>query len=228
MLLRKALKLDEVQLKADDSGAFEGYASRFGGVDLGGDTIVKGAYASTLRTHGKPKMFFNHRSDQLPIGKWTKAAEDDSGLYVAGELTPGNPQSDATRAAMKHGTVDGLSIGYLLKRGDFDETESGRVIRRIERLVEVSVVTFPMDEAARVDLASVKSEELSAIETPGDFERFLRDAGGLSRALSKAVTARARAVFEAREATPDTSGQEAKKQLAEMVERLSSHRLLKI
>lgn len=199
-MFRKSLSLSDSKIKIDaDSGKFAGYASVFGGVDSYGDTIVRGAYDYTLRTHGKPKMFFNHDSMSLPIGKYTVAKEDEHGLYVEGELTRGNSLAEGVHAALKHGTVDGLSIGYYLKKGDYDETAEGRVIRRVHRLSEVSIVTFPADEAARVDLESVKSEDIAAIETVKDFERFLRDVGGLSNGLAKAITARANVIFSARE-----------------------------
>lgn len=222
-MLRKTLLLSDAAIKLDgDTGRFAGYASVFGGVDSYGDTVVRGAYDSTLRNNGKPKMFFNHDSYALPIGKWLAAKEDDHGLFVEGELTAGNPQSDAVRAALKHGTVDGLSIGYYLKKGDFDETEEGRVIRKVSRLVEVSVVTFPADEAARVDLASVKSEDIDGIETVRDFERFLRDAGGLSKGLAAALVSRAKLIFMPGE--PDAGEAEAKA-YADLVARISAVRI---
>ncbi len=208
-MLRKHLSLSDAAIKLDgETGRFAGYASVFGGVDSYGDTIVRGAYESTLRANGKPKMFFNHDSYDLPLGKWLAAKEDDHGLFVEGELTLGNPKSAAVRAALQHGTVDGLSIGYYLKKGDFDETEEGRVIRKVSRLVEVSIVTFPADEAARVDLASVKSEDIDGIETIRDFERFLRDAGGLSKGLATALVSRAKLIFAPGE--PDAGQAEAK------------------
>lgn len=222
-MLRKTLLLSDAAIKLDgDTGRFAGYASVFGGVDSYGDTIVRGAYDSTLRNNGKPKMFFNHDSYALPIGKWLAAKEDDHGLFVEGELTAGNPQSDAVRAALKHGTVDGLSIGYYLKKGDFDETEEGRVIRKVSRLVEVSVVTFPADEAARVDLASVKSEDIDGIETVRDFERFLRDAGGLSKGLATALVSRAKLIFAPGE--PDAEDAEAKA-YADLLDRIRAVRI---
>lgn len=177
-MYHKTLSLSDCQIKLDDSGGtFEGYASVFGGKDSYGDTIVRGAYASTLRENGKPKMFFNHGSWDLPIGKWLKAKEDDKGLVVAGEFTTGHRMAEDVRASLKHGTVDGLSIGYYLKAGDFEELDGGgRLIKKVSKLVEVSIVTFPADGAARIDLESVKSE-MEGIETMRDFERFLRDAG---------------------------------------------------
>ena len=145
MLQHKSLPLSDCQIKLDDSGGgrFVGYASVFGGVDSYGDTIIKGAYAYTLREHGKPKMFVNHDSFALPVGKWLTANEDDHGLLVEGELTPGMAQASDAHAALKHGTVDGLSIGYRLRKGDWEDTENGgRIIRKVSHVSEVSIVTF--------------------------------------------------------------------------------------
>lgn len=223
MLQRKTLSLSDCDIKLDGGdGRFAGYASVFGGVDSYGDTILRGAYESTLRNNGKPKMFFNHDGYGLPIGKWISAKEDDHGLWVEGELTIGNPQSDAVRAALKHGTVDGLSIGYYLKSGDFEDTDAGRVIKNVSKLVEVSVVTFPADEEARVDLASVKSEDLEQIETIRDFERFLRDAGGLSKGLTEALVSRAKIVFARGEPGADEIDAKAKDELHTMLQRVQA------
>lgn len=198
MLAHKTLSLSDCDIKMEGGeGRFSGYASVFGGVDSYGDTIVKGAYAYTLKNNGKPKMFLQHDSYSLPIGKWLVAKEDNHGLFVEGELTPGLAKAQDTYAALKHGTLDGLSIGYMLKTGDYEELADGtRLIKRVSTLVEVSPVTFPADSAARVDLASVKSEGLEEISTIKDFEYFLRDAGGMSRELAKAVVSRAKVVLQ--------------------------------
>ncbi len=197
MLVRKTLSLSECEIKMDgDAGEFSGYASVFGGVDSYGDTIIKGAFESTLRQHGKPKMFYGHQAfDGMPIGKWTVAKEDDHGLFMKGEITPGMSLAADVRAALKHGTLDGLSVGGFLKAGDFEQLDDGkRVIKKWSKLVEVSVVAFPADASARVDLASVKGE-VDQIETIRDFERFLRDAGGLTKGAAEALAARAKVVF---------------------------------
>lgn len=203
MLLRKMLNLDLVDLKMEgESWKFAGYASVFGGVDSYGDTIVKGAFASTLRTI-KPKMFFNHEW-RMPIGKFTVLKEDDYGLFAEGELTQGLSLAADVRAAMKHGTLDGLSIGGYVNKGDYDETETGRVIRKWSRLMEISPVVFPADGAARIDFESVKSEDfdlaLAECSTEREFERLLRDAG-LSKKGATAVASRAKQIFTGRDAS---------------------------
>ena len=213
MLLRKHISLADATIKMDgDTGTFEGYASVFGGVDSYGDTIVRGAFESTLRNHGKPKMFYNHEWS-MPIGKYTVAREDDHGLFLAGELTPGISLAADVRAGMKHGTIDGLSIGGFLKKGDYEETEGGRIIRKWSHLVEVSPVVFPADAAARVDLGSVKgadlAEAIEEITSIRELERFLRDAGGLSKGAAAALVARAKTVMGV-QGDPDPQSAEAK------------------
>ena len=217
-LQQKSLSLNNCDIKLDgETGRFAGYASVFGGVDSYGDTIIKGAYDYTLGKNGKPKMFFNHDAYAIPIGKWLTAKEDDHGLYMEGELTPGNPASESVRAALKHGTIDGLSIGYRLKASDYEDLESGgRIIKRVSYLGEVSVVTFPADSAARVDLASVKSD-LERIDTIKDFERYLRDAGGFSREAVKTILDRAKALLNQRDADPQSEAKQTEEAIAAFV-----------
>jgi HK97 family phage prohead protease len=224
MLVQKTLALEGVELKLDEkTGRFSGYASVFGGVDAYGDTIIKGAFESTLRNNGKPKMFFNHEWS-MPIGKWVTAKEDDHGLFVEGELTPGLGLSSDVGAALKHGTLDGLSIGGFLKKGDFEETEGGRIIRKWSSLMEVSPVVFPADSAARIDLSSVKSaeliEEIAAIETVREFEGWLRDAAGLSKGAAQALTARAKAILTLRDAGDKDAEAKAAQDLAARIARI--------
>lgn len=219
-MYRKTLLLNDCDIKMDgESGRFAGYASVFGGVDSYGDTILKGAYDYSLKKNGKPKMFVQHESWGLPVGKYLVAKEDDHGLYVEGEFTPGMSAAQDAYAALKHGTVDGLSIGYMLKNGDYEEIDGGqRIIKRVSMLAEISIVTFPADGAARVDLASVKSD-LDHIETIRDFERFLRDAGGLSKGLTDALVSRAKIVFSLGE--PGAGDIEAKG-MAELLQRIKT------
>lgn len=207
MLITKTLRLEDAEIKMDgDTGKFSGYASVFGGVDSYGDTLVRGAFESTLRTNGKPKMFFNHSWD-MPIGKWTKAKEDDKGLFVEGELTPGLALSADVRAAMRHGTLDGLSIGGYLKKGDYEETDGGRIIRKWSNLMEVSPVVFPADGAARVDLSSVKSVDFEALlpecKTEKDIEKLLRDAG-IGKWEAMAIVSTIRTIVKGRDATGES------------------------
>lgn len=220
MLVRKTLNFSNADIKLDgDSGRFSGYASKWGGVDSYGDTILRGAFAETI---GKktPKMFYQHDWN-MPIGKWVTIREDETGLFVEGELTPNLSRAADVRAAMKHGTLDGLSIGGFLRKGDYEETETGRTIHKWSDLWEVSAVVFPADGSARID--NVKSSDLieaiNEIDTIREFERFLRDAGNLSKSAAVALTARAKQVFQA-EGDPGAE-EKAAKELKDRIDRLA-------
>jgi HK97 family phage prohead protease len=197
----KTLSLNSCELKTEgDAGTVKGYAAVFNGVDSYGDTILKGAFEKTLKKNGMPKMFLMHDSYDLPIGRWSVAEEDDKGLRVEGELTLGIGRAADTYAALKHQTLDGLSIGYMLSKGDYepsDKMEGGRIIRNVSVLLEVSPVVFPADRRARI--SAVKTDqamaEIGQMETIRDFECFLRDAGGMSKGLTEALVSRAKVVF---------------------------------
>ena len=210
----KGITLQDVELKFDEGGRrFKGYASTFNGDDSYGDTILPGAYAKTIAEHGMPKMFWGHDWD-IPIGKWLSAVEDEKGLLVEGEFTPGNSQADAVMAAMKHGTVNGLSIGFRLAEGDYErKKDGGRIIKNVTKLYEISVVNFPADEDARI--SEVRSEEVDELKTIRDFENFLRDSGGFSKSVATSIVAKAKKLFaDQRESDVD------EKSATEILERL--------
>jgi uncharacterized protein len=173
--------------EAGARGEFTGYASTFGNVDLGGDIIERGAFGATLqkRGAGDVAMLWGHDVRQVPIGKWLDMREDDRGLQVRGQLTLDIARAREVHAALKDGTVKGLSIGYRIPPGGAEMAGNGRV-RRIKAvdLHEVSVVTFPMNTRAQV--ARVKGADMTIRE----FEAFLRDEGGFSAAAAKAIAAR--------------------------------------
>ena len=210
----KGITLQDVELKFDGEGRrFKGYASTFNGNDSYDDTILPGAYAKTIAEHGMPKMLWGHDWD-IPIGKWLSAVEDEKGLLVEGEFTPGNSQADAVMAAMKHGTVNGLSIGFRLAEGDYErKKDGGRIIKNVTKLYEISVVNFPADEDARI--SEVRSEEVDELKTIRDFENFLRDSGGFSKSVATSIVAKAKKLFaDQRESDVD------EKSATEILERL--------
>ena len=206
MLVRKTLSLTEVNLKTDgDTGKFSGYASVFGGVDSHGDTIAPGAFVETLQKNGQPKLYLEHSwklgGALLPIGK-TVCQEDAHGLFVTGEFTPGLSIATDVRAAMKHGTIDGFSVGGHVRKGDYEETKSGRLIKRWHNLFDISITTMPADNAARIDLSSVKSIDFEALlpecKTERDIEQLLRDSG-LGKWEAMAIVSRVKSILAGRD-----------------------------
>jgi uncharacterized protein len=191
MLQTKQIPLSQCEFKfTGDTGQFEGYASVFNGVDSHGDTILPGAFK---HVQTMPKMFFNHDWDSIPIGKYEGMSEDSKGLHMKGSFTLDIPKAKDVYAAMKAGTLDGMSIGGWMRKGDYEPTDGhGRIIKKWSELVEVSVVTFPSDKSARI--SSLKSEEFG-FETVRDFERFLRDVG-FTRNEALALVSKTRKLFQ--------------------------------
>lgn len=186
----KTLAFDQAAIKFASGGAqgiFEGYASVFNVVDGDGDIILPGAFAQALKTQTRSvAMFFNHRRNEIPVGKWLDLAEDTVGLHVRGELTPGNPQSEALKAAMIHGTVGGMSVGFTAAKADVEQIATGFSFKNATRLSEISICTFPANEQATV--STLKS--MDAIESIRDAETWLRDSAGLSKSEAQALIAR--------------------------------------
>ncbi len=199
----KQIGLDSLELKMTGDGMkFSGYASIFGGVDSYGDTIQKGAYLNTLENRQRPiRMRWNHYGPV--IGKWTELREDEKGLYVAGELTPGHSTAEDTYALMKHGAIDGMSIGYRVKA--FDPLgEDLRLLKEID-LVEISVVEEPADLGAKI--GDVKSA-LESASTIREIESILRDSAGFSRANATYLVSRMKSVLQGELAAEEKAKQE--------------------
>jgi HK97 family phage prohead protease len=188
----KRIQLAEVQVKfgSDNDRTFEGYASVFGGVDSYGDMITAGAYAETLKSRDRPiRMRWNHFGPV--IGKWTEIYEDGKGLYVKGSLTPGHSIADDVYASLKHGAIDGMSIGYRVRK----ERRDG-AIRKLDEieLVEVSVVEEPADLGATVSQVKQMGEVIERCESLKELESILREAGGFSRANATTLVSRIKAL----------------------------------
>lgn len=187
---RRDLPLELVDLKfhekaKEDPVEFEGYASVWGRVDSYGDTMLKGAFADSLKER-RPMMLFGHSPGRVP-GKWLSYKEDDVGLLVKGQLTPGHSEATDIGASLKHGSLNGLSIGgYSV---DYEpQASGGRLIAKFD-LYEISIVSMPAENEARVDTASVK-QMLDGCDKLSDFESFWREVGGLSKSAATAMVAR--------------------------------------
>lgn len=162
---------------------FSGYGAVFDQVDRGGDIIRPGAFAASLARHKAagtlPAMLYQHDPNR-PIGVWTKVAEDDRGLAVEGTIVTETADGQATAALLKAGALRGLSIGYRTERAS-KNGQGGRFLEEID-LWEVSMVTFPMQPSAQVDLKSI-----DACATIRDCEQLLQSKGFSQRAATGMV-----------------------------------------
>lgn len=205
--IQKTLSLSECELKTDgDKGVFSGYASKYNGTDSYGDTILPGAYAKVAAKAKNIPIFLNHASWEVPIGKYTKVEDRPNGLYVEGELTLSIQKAHEVYDALKAGSMSGLSVGIMLSKKDYDLVDdsdpwSGRVIKNVSELREISVCTFPADSKARIN--AVKTDGVTTVR---EFESALRDAG-LSKSQAQSLISTARAIFVDEKSRRDSSDQ---------------------
>ena len=184
----KQTPIEAVELKWDDeSWKVEGYASVFNSVDKVGDTVLPGAFIKSLEER-TPAMHFEHLRWATP-GMWTKAEEDDHGLKVTGQLTRDHSLAKDLRASLRHGTVRGLSIGFVIKNADQDG--DNRILKEVD-LYEVSFTASPAEPQAVV---TAWKSELACVNSLGDFERFLRDSGDISKSMATALTSHLKTIL---------------------------------
>jgi HK97 family phage prohead protease len=146
--IHRFASLDLKALNRD--GSFSGYASVFGEVDLGRDSVERGAFRKSLTERGPEgvRMLFQHDPSE-PIGAWKTIREDGRGLYVEGQLSDGVARAREVHQLLKNAALDGLSIGFRTVRAKTDAKSGVRRILEAD-LWEISVVTFPMLPSARV------------------------------------------------------------------------------
>jgi len=169
------------EIDTEEDGAFEGYGSVFNNKDLGNDVIRKGAFSETLK-YRKPKqikLLYQHKTDE-PIGVIDSLQEDNKGLYIKGRLAMGTQKGREVYELMKMGALDSMSIGYRLSPDDYkyDPKQKKRIIKSVD-LMEISLVTFPMNPKAKV--TKVKLAEMNVRE----IEEHLRDVGCESFSVAK-------------------------------------------
>tara|TARA_B100000519_G_scaffold96656_3_gene84116 strand:- start:302 stop:1063 length:762 start_codon:yes stop_codon:yes gene_type:complete len=209
----------EIFAEEDDEnyGTFEGYGSVFNNTDLGNDVIRPGAFASSLKSRGVKgvKLLYQHKTD-MPIGVFDEIIEDGKGLRVKGRLALKTAAGRDAYELLKMGALDGLSIGFRTqpKGYDYDKRTRRRSIKDVD-LMEISLVTFPMNPRATVH--SVKGQDISIRE----LEKGMRDAFALSRSEAKMAARAVHESFQQRDAETEDDG-EALEALSSLTETLKT------
>jgi HK97 family phage prohead protease len=123
---------------------FAGYAALFDVADASRDTIRPGAFSRSLAERSEPlPLFWQHRPEQR-IGWIERVSEDARGLRVIAAID--NPDGRAG-AMLRTNSVSGLSFGYRARSAR--HSSLGRILEDVD-LVEVSLVTHPLQHGARV------------------------------------------------------------------------------
>lgn len=128
------------------NGQFSGRASVYGVRDYYGDVVMPGAFTKSLAQLGGEIVVLNQHDPADPIGK-AKLTDRNDGLWATGQLVLDLPSARDAYVRLQSKLISGISIGYETLKESF----SGDVRQLHEiRLLEISLVTFPANQFARV------------------------------------------------------------------------------
>jgi len=165
-----------------DEMSFEAYANISDVEDHSSDIIQKGAWNEVIKkaneTGENPKLLYQHDHKKV-VGVINKMRENDIGLIINGKFIDTTLGRDVY-TEVKTGAINQMSVGFSIKDYEITE-EKKRIIKKVDRLFEVSFVTFPANEGSKV--ISVKSDGVINVRT---LEKILKE-NGLSNMEAKAI-----------------------------------------
>jgi uncharacterized protein len=143
------------------TGVFVGYASLFGKRDGSGDMVMPGAFSASLQKRGAHniRMLFQHDPAE-PVGRWLELRETARGLHVRGRLDLNVQRGREIFSLLESGGLDGLSIGFKTVTARHDRGLGARCLLAVD-LWEISLVTFPMLDGARVETVKSRARALA-------------------------------------------------------------------
>lgn len=137
----------------NEIGIFTGYASVFNNVDSHNDIVLPGAFKNGMAN--RVQLLWQH-DQKIIIGKILELSETVKGLFMKAQLYLDVTQGKEAYTLMKDGVLDGLSIGFEVE--DYFYNDDKRYIKSA-KLWEISLVTFPSNERARI-IEMKNSQEL--------------------------------------------------------------------
>jgi len=157
-----------------EDGSFEGYVAAFNNIDFGNDIFDAKAFSE--EPAGKFYPLLADHDTKKPIGKF-RIEPDQYGLKMVDAkfnlmrdpITQNYlvPNAAEKYANLKNGDISGFSVGYGVDQKDCEmKTMDGKRCRVIKKskLMEGSVVTFPMNDKARLTAIKSMIEDLDEAE----------------------------------------------------------------
>ena len=168
-----SFEVKQIDDSDDEFFRFEGLASTFGNVDLANDIVLRGAFKDSL-VEKTPVILWQHKSDS-PLGMPEEIRETEQGLFLKAKL----PKADTFVAGrvipqIKVGSISTMSIGFRIVERDFND-EGIRLLKKVD-LLEVSLVTFPANELAKVTgfkTVNEATEILDAVDIPSELKQSI-------------------------------------------------------
>jgi len=187
----KTLEFAISDFKMDkDKGTFSCYGNIKGNIDHALDRTLNGAYQKSIDNHIKngtmPKMFWMHKSHDLPVGAWSMMREDSSGLYMEGKMSQTTMGRDIEVLA-KDGALDSFSIGYRVVKEQWNQGDKCNDLIELD-IREVSWVTFACNDKSL--LQSIKTSlNDGKLPSKADLREVLKTTDMFSKREIERITA---------------------------------------
>lgn len=174
----------DVRAEQDRDG-FDGHASAWWSVDSYGTAMKPGAFRKTLKERGEKIPLLWQHDPWTPIGKPDELKEDKAGLAFKASVVTDVRAGAEAMALLRADTPLGMSFGFeTIKSRPVEEADQDKLdwsqapqfyttdegkdfVRIIEevRLWEISLVTFPANEAATITAvrADLEADALSSL-----------------------------------------------------------------
>ena len=119
------------------------------------------------------RFLVNHDVDSIPLARSRNNNENSTmqmtveydGLHIRVDLdTEGNPRAKELYSAVKRQDVSGMSFMFSVKSDSWDDLDSDyptRHITALDKVFEVSAVTFPAYEQTSINARSVETGQAS-------------------------------------------------------------------
>ena len=180
--MRKVYRIDNIT----EEGLIKGYITKFNEIDSYNSLTVKGAFSKTLEQvkQGRVIPFLWQHDQREPIGKFLSFEETSEGIIGTCLLDLNVKKAQEAYSLVKNGIITGLSIGARVLSSDFENYDNKvvEVLKDLE-LFEVSLVTFPACDGARID--EVRAKGVKMINKARQIEMALKATGLLSNNICK-------------------------------------------
>lgn len=245
MLKHKTVTMTGIKTAGLADGEFIGWASTFGNTDSQGDRVVKGAFATSVKSiegGDVVPILWEHKHDdpRMQVGEIKSAEETDDGLKVHVALDLDTETGRAAYKSVKSRRVKAMSIGYATRRA-VKAADGVQELTDLD-LVEVSLVARPANDRALITasksgngaaIVAARAALRKASETESDNEKpekFYDDEATdkthgqrLLDALAAATASAEALIAEAEDEGRDLTEEEA----AEVTKRLEYVRMTK-
>ncbi len=164
MIQNLNLKMESFSKDDEVEGRFVAYANVKWFKDHAGDVSVDNCFKKSIDRHinagTMPKLLLQHDYRDV-IGVWESMEEDEHGLKVTGRLALDTVKGRETYSLLKMGALDSLSIGYVTIEEKYDAPTNTNFLLDVD-IREISIVTFPCNEASRIDATTIKAAPVDA------------------------------------------------------------------